>query len=340
MNANATTTNNLSKSPVRIVLFSVMEVSIKEAMKVFAKREDVELALVITCPGPKSRRSDAYMDVIQALYDEGHHNVDVMVSNKKSKYKEILKMYEIDMIMSIGYPWLLPEEILNPNSPQYKETSPRLGAVNFHNAMLPRYKGPNSFGWSVINEDNAFGFCTHRMDNDFDTGRILLEWSMPDKDINKTHDEIFPELVKGVDATIDMMLSEDPGRKQAGQGSYAPKFEDSFRWIDPATLTAREIHNRVRAFYGARDIPLGALTKINGKVMCLQRTFYREMSPERDGSYNRDETENIVSKAKNGSSSSFFIQCKDTTLEVLEWNFPVNCNNFDIPQNEVTCAAA
>jgi len=79
--------------PVRIALFSVMGFSIYTAVcEMIDQREDVELAVVVICTGPKSRRSNAHLEVLQALWETGHYNTDVIVSNKKSKYSESMML--------------------------------------------------------------------------------------------------------------------------------------------------------------------------------------------------------------------------------------------------------
>ena len=267
--------------PIRIVLFTVIDFSIYNAVcPVIDKRDDVELAVVVTCSGTKSRRSSAYLEVLGALWETGHYyNTDVIVSNKTSKYSELIRLYKVDMIISIGYPSLLPVNILlTPSQPNKYPDSPRLGAVNFHNSLLPKYKGPNSFGWSICNGDTEFGFSSHRMSGEFEDRWILLNWTIPDDDINVTIDDLSPKLGskfrQAVDMTIDRMIAGDPGTPQIGKESHATKFTDDFRWINFAKSTALEVHNKVRAFYGLQDIPRGALATVEGKEICVMRTFY------------------------------------------------------------------
>lgn len=317
-----------AKAPIRIALFTVMGFAVHTVISnVVDHREDVEVAVVVTCPGPKSRRSDAHIEVVQALWDSGHgNNIDVVISNKRSNYAKMMKLYNIDMIISMGYPWLLPVDILTPNEPEKYPGSPRLGAVNFHNSLLPLYRGPNSFGWSIYNGDSEFGYCAHRMDGAFDEGEVLFSWTEPDNDINVP----FEDLMKGltskipqkVSEAIDKMIAGDPGTPQVGEGSHAPKFTEAFRWIDFVNSTAREVHNKVRAFYGERDIPKGALATVEGTEICIHRTFYQASHDNEDATAGA-----ITSRGPSGSESesgglpsTFFVKCKDTALEILEWN--------------------
>ena len=307
--------------------------------QVIDQREDLELAVVVTCPGPKSRRSNSHLEVLKALYDAGHYNTDVVVCNKKSRYAQLMLLYKVDMILSMGYPWLLPVEILTPSEPETYTGGPRLGALNIHNSLLPKHKGPNAFGWAIVNGDTEFGFCAHRMDGTFDTGAVLLSWTAPDVDINAPVFEMlmpklrtqFPQMVG---RAIDKMIAGDPGTPQVGEGSHAPKFTEEFRWIDFAGSTALEVHRKVRAFVGGRDLPTGALAKVEGIEICITRTYYRDDYDDSTTSTTNSNEEaasagtivsprsSINEAASHGELKlppTFFIQCKHSTLEVLQW---------------------
>jgi methionyl-tRNA formyltransferase len=52
---------------------------------------------------------------------------------------------------------------------------PRLGAINLHASLLPRYRGAAPIQWAVINGDKETGVTTMQMDADLDTGDILLK---------------------------------------------------------------------------------------------------------------------------------------------------------------------
>mmetsp|Transcript_25754 Transcript_25754/g.56496 ORF Transcript_25754/g.56496 Transcript_25754/m.56496 type:complete len:379 (-) Transcript_25754:144-1280(-) len=338
--ATSTARSDRTTPPVQVALFTVMGMAIHTAVsQVIDQREDLELAVVVTCPGPKSRRCISHLEVLKAMYDAGHYNTDVVVCNKKSRYAQLMLLYKIDMILSIGYPWLLPVEILTPSQPETYPASPRLGALNIHNSLLPEYKGPNSFGWAIVNGDTEFGFCAHRMDGTFDTGSVLLSWTVPDDDVNVPVFEMlmpklqtqFPQMVG---LAIDKMIAGDPGTPQVGEGSHAPKFSEEFRWIDFAASTALEVHRKVRAFVGGRDLPMGALAIVEGIEICITITYYRD---DYDDSTTWTSTGNekaaspgtivsprsfaneVASRSEFKLPSTFFIQCKHSTLEVLQW---------------------
>jgi methionyl-tRNA formyltransferase len=56
---------------------------------------------------------------------------------------------------------------------------PRLGAVNVHASLLPRYRGPAPINWAIINREPETGVTTMLMDEGLDTGPILLSAATP-----------------------------------------------------------------------------------------------------------------------------------------------------------------
>ena len=91
--------------------------------------------------------------------------------------------------------------------------------------------------------------------------------------------------------------------------TYAPLFDNDFRWINVSEHTALEVHNRVRAFPGLRDIPLGALANIDGKSIHMKQTICRERETI-------DNDSNVVVATR----GSIPLRSKDDIeLEVIDW---------------------
>jgi methionyl-tRNA formyltransferase len=328
-------------SVAKIALFTVRSFAIEHAIPVIQAHPNAELVCVLTTPGPKNRRSRAYCEVVDALERCGHANVDLIVSNKKSKWGDLIACYGANLILCSGFPWIIPESLINdPRLP--------LGVINFHNSLLPKYMGPNAFGWGIVNNDGEVGYTAHRMSPEIDTGPILIAERVPlevNEDYQDLKKKVPPVFTGMVQRVIGMALAGDPGTPQAGTPSQAPKFDPAFRWID-FNDTALQNHNKVRAFYGERDHPKGALAKIDGTTLCFTKTRlhpvklidlpelvgeHKEQLPEEltsltsalstsSGLSSSVETDSLPGAVLTPQGESFFIQCGDTSLEVLEWN--------------------
>ena len=140
----------MPKHPMRIAVFTVMDLAMELVLSVTQARGD-EIAVVVTCPGPPSRRSDAHLGEVAKVSTK----VDVLVCNDKGTYAAKLTPYAPDALICMGYPWLLPADLLEV---------PPLGAANMHNSLLPDDRGPNAFGWAIVNGETELRLTAHRMD--------------------------------------------------------------------------------------------------------------------------------------------------------------------------------
>ena len=80
-------------------------------------------------------------------------------------FAELLASHAPDLFVVIALGHILPEKLLK---------IPRLGAVNIHASLLPKYRGPAPIQWAIINGEQETGVTTMLMDTGMDTGAILL----------------------------------------------------------------------------------------------------------------------------------------------------------------------
>ena len=71
-----------------------------------------------------------------------------------------------DIIAVVAYGKILPEEVLK---------AARLGAVNLHGSLLPKYRGAAPIQWAVLNGDRITGVCTFHLVADMDAGDLIYE---------------------------------------------------------------------------------------------------------------------------------------------------------------------
>lgn len=81
-----------------------------------------------------------------------------------------LEKFNPDIVLVKTFPWLIPAESLK---------KPVHGFINFHYAPLPAYRGPAPLFWMIRNQVKEAGVTVHRMDENFDTGPVLLQQSLP-----------------------------------------------------------------------------------------------------------------------------------------------------------------
>jgi methionyl-tRNA formyltransferase len=220
---------------------------------------------VVTTEGPPGRYGD---EPLSALIDARPAHLDVLVASGPKRFAQLLAVLEPDLAISGSFPLRIPEDAL---------AVPRHGVVNGHPALLPRYRGPNPIGWALRNGDTELGFTFHRMDADFDTGRILAQGTAPLVDAERASDvleALFGVATSLLPRALERVEAGDAGDAQVEEGaSYAGFFEPAYAEID-WTRPAAEVHRQVRAWWvaAARDGVRGPLATLDGERVFVLRT--------------------------------------------------------------------
>ena len=220
---------------------------------------------VVTTEGPRGRYGD---EPLSALIDVRPAHLDVLVASGPQRFAKLLGALEPDLAISGGFPVRIPEDAL---------AVPRHGIVNGHPALLPRYRGPNPIGWALRNGDSELGFTFHRMDADFDTGRVLAQGTAAlggagrPEDVLETLFEVATSLLP---RALERVEAGDPGDAQVEEdASYAGFFEPEYAEVD-WTRPAEEVRRQVQAWWVAasRDGVRGPLAELGGERLYVRRT--------------------------------------------------------------------
>ncbi len=241
---------------LRVILFTVFSAEVVRAVVTELERLGQRVPLVVTTPGPVARPNEEYKDLAATLWP----TQDVLVTRHVRRLPAFLKGLAPDLLFVAGFPWRLPAELL---------ALPRLGCVNAHPSLLPRYRGPNPLFWQLINGETQGGLTMHRMDAHFDTGPILTQRAIeiaPDDDVDSLYPKLLAVGLPMLAEVLQAVIAGDPGRPQSDEGaSYAPLATEAERWLDwgrPAT----QLHNQIRG-WGQE----GALGRIDGHIYLVRR---------------------------------------------------------------------
>lgn len=174
---------------------------------------------------------------------------------KSQDILNIIRGISPDVIVVVAYGKILPKNILDV---------PKIGCVNVHGSLLPKYRGAAPIQWSIINGEQETGITTMFMDEGLDTGDILLKEITCIND-NETSGDLYERLSKiGAKLLIKTLKGLEKGeiiRMKQGKGeSYAPPLNKSLAEIN-FNKTATEVHNLIR---GLNPWPI-AYTVIDGK---------------------------------------------------------------------------
>ncbi len=157
--------------------------------------------------------------------------------------EEILRRLSPDCIVIIAYGQIIPARLL---------PIPKLGWINLHASLLPKYRGAAPVQWAIARGETQTGLTTMRIDAGMDTGDILLQRQM-DIAVDDTTPTLAARLsVAGAPLMAETLRGLGAGTLAAElqeheQASYAPllkKNDGNIDWTRPAS----EIYNRMRAF--------------------------------------------------------------------------------------------
>lgn len=257
-----------------------------------------EVVGVLTQPDkPQGRRQILTPPPVKALalaHDLPVHQPETL---KNGAIQSILDETRPDLIIVVAYGKILPEYVLH---------YPRLGCVNVHGSLLPRWRGAAPIQWSVIAGDKYAGVTTMKMAKGLDTGNILLA-EQTEIGARETAGELFDRLsVLGaqlLEKTVDQLeIADSDGVPQdEAQACYASMLDKEMAVID-WTRAAREIDCLIR---GLNPWPV-ALTSFEGARMKV----YAAQPEEGVGAPG----EVLVADAKNG----LLVACGTGALRITE----------------------
>jgi methionyl-tRNA formyltransferase len=205
---------------------------------------DIEIAAVITQPDrPRGRGKQISASPMKEAAIAANVPVHQPEKIRSPQARTLLQQLSPDCIVIIAYGQIIPAALL---------TIPKLGWINLHASLLPKYRGAAPINWAIANGETQTGLTTMRIDAGMDTGDMLLQ-----EEIDIAPEETAPELAASLaEAGAPLMLQTlrglmvenlVPRPQDNDQATYAPllKKEDGrIDWNRPA----QQIYNRMRGF--------------------------------------------------------------------------------------------
>jgi methionyl-tRNA formyltransferase len=176
-----------------------------------------------------------------------------------------------DACIVAAYGKILPEWLLG---------IPRLGCINIHASLLPKYRGAAPINWAIANGERETGVTIMQMDAGMDTGPMIAKRSLVIGE-NETAPGLSTRLAElgaeALSATLPLIERGEiiPTLQDEREATHAPilkREDDLIDW----RMSAREIANRVRAF---QPWP-GTYTQFRGARLTLWRAHETEVKSE------------------------------------------------------------
>ncbi|HYI49437.1 MAG TPA: methionyl-tRNA formyltransferase [Allosphingosinicella sp.] len=223
---------------------------------------------VVYCqpPRPAGRGKALSASPVQKRAQEAGIEVRTPVSLKSAEEQAAFAALGLDVAVVAAYGLILPEPIL---------AAPRLGGLNVHASLLPRWRGAAPIQRAILAGDRKTGVTIMRMEKGLDTGPIYA-WTKTGIG-KKTAGELTAELAKsgaGLMTTVLKIIDEVTPAPQPVDGvTYAHKIEKHEARLDFA-CPAEVVERQIRAF---NPIP-GAYFEFAGERIKILRAVLSDLS--------------------------------------------------------------
>ncbi|WP_372731331.1 methionyl-tRNA formyltransferase [Novosphingobium sp.] len=204
-------------------------------------------------PRPAGRGKKLQPSPVQLEAEAHGIEVRTPVSLKGADEQAALAALEADMAVVAAYGLILPEDVLD---------TPKLGCLNVHGSILPRWRGAAPVQRAILAGDEQTGVTIMQMERGLDTGPMLAKIATPVA--GKTAGELTSELAEaGAGLMVQVLadLAAYPPVVQPDEGvTYAHKIDKAESRID-FTRAAVEVERQIRAFAPAP----GAFFELEGE---------------------------------------------------------------------------
>jgi methionyl-tRNA formyltransferase len=220
------------------------------------------LKLVVTQPDRASgRRMElAASPVKRAALERGIPIVQPDKIRSNAEFRALLEIIQPEAIIVVGYGRIIPQWMID---------LPKLGNLNLHASLLPKYRGAGPIQWAIANGESVTGVTTMRIDAGLDTGDIFLQVEEPIRS-DDTALTLSPRLAhRGAELMISTLAglangTIRPQPQDNSKATLAPILKREDGLID-FSRTATQTWNRLRGF---QPWP-GAFTTFRGKTLHL-----------------------------------------------------------------------
>jgi methionyl-tRNA formyltransferase len=224
-----------------------------------------QIALVVSQPDRPVGRSQQLTapPVKQSALSAGLSVTQPEKIRNNPEFRAQLEAIQPDAIVVVAYGRIIPPWML---------ALPRLGCINLHGSLLPKYRGAAPIQWAVAMGDAFTGNTTMLLEEGLDTGPILLQQTIeiaPQQTAADLFDILSqagaPMIVETLAALAVGAIKPQP--QNHSFATFAPLLDREDGRMDFSARTAHELYNRWRGF---QPWP-GAFTTLDGKKLIIHR---------------------------------------------------------------------
>ena len=225
---------------MRVVFMGTPEFSVPTLTEIVAAGHEV-VAVYTRAPKPAGRGQAERKSPVHEAAEGFGLPVFTPRSLKGEAEQIVFASHDADVAVVVAYGLLLPRPILD---------APRLGCLNLHGSLLPRWRGAAPIQRAVMAGDGETGVMVMQMEEGLDTGPVALVDMIPigpDMTAGELHDQMMrvgADLMGRALAALERGSLDFTPQDEAG-AVYARKIEKTESRID-WTRPAEEVHNHIR----------------------------------------------------------------------------------------------
>lgn len=225
---------------MRVVFMGTPDFAVPTLTEIVSTGHDV-VAVYTRAPKPAGRGQEERKSPVHLAAEAFGIPVFTPKSLKAPEEQGVFALHDADVGVVVAYGLLLPKPILE---------APRLGCLNLHGSLLPRWRGAAPIQRAVMAGDKRTGVMVMQMDEGLDTGPVGLIEEMPigpDMTSGELHDAMMrvgADLMGRALAALDRGSLHFSPQPEDGV-TYARKIEKAEARID-WTRPAAEVHNHIR----------------------------------------------------------------------------------------------
>ena len=230
---------------MRVVFFGTPQFAVPSLNTLMAQ-PDIDVVAVVTQPDKRRGRGKQLVPSPVKVAAQQHQLPLWQPPRIKTNAETLgqLDATKADAFVVVAYGQILSQTLLD---------MPRLGCINAHGSILPRYRGAAPIQWSLYHGDDITGITTMLMDAGMDTGAMLLTATTPISLLDNAHTVADRLAQLSADLLVTTLQQLDAGKLDAqpqnpDDATYAPLIQKQDYDLD-WSKAAIAIHNQVRGFY-------------------------------------------------------------------------------------------
>ncbi len=239
MNQNPKTQNNFS-----FAFFGTPDIA-SQTLEVLQQNGYIP-KVIVTSPDSVSGRGLSIHESPVSIFAKENNIVCLKPEKINSTFIDEIKKYDVDLNIVVAYGKIIPENLIN---------TPKLGTINIHYSLLPKYRGASPLQQALLNGDNVTGIAIQQMVYKLDAGDIITQKEIEIK-IEDTKEELKNNLIKvGADLLVEVIpdiINRNIKliKQNEEQASICKKIKKEDGLLEINENNSKLNYNKYRAFYG------------------------------------------------------------------------------------------